>query len=113
MDVAVPELQKMDEAQVVLHLLLALGFADVLHLQAELDVPAHRQPGKQPEFLEDQDAIGSRPIHRRAIHQNLPRGLRLQTGDQVQQRGLATSRRTDDAEKLSRLNFKTYSVERQ
>ena len=95
----------MDEAQIVLHLLFALGFGDVLHLHAELDVAANRQPGKQAEFLKDQDAIGPRPAHRRAIDQNLSRSLRLQTGDQVQQRGLAASGRTDDAEKLSRASL--------
>src|SRR5882762_8060787 len=102
MDVAIPELGKMDKTQIVLHLLLALGFADVLHLHAELDVPADRKPGKQAKFLEDQDAIGPRSIHRRAIHQNFPGGLWMQPRDQVQQRGLPTSRRTDDAKKLSR-----------
>ncbi len=112
MNVAVSELRKMDEAQIVLHLLLALGFADVLHLHAELDVPANRQPRKQAKFLEDQDAISPGPTHRRAIHQNLSRGLRMQTGDQVQQCGLAASRRTDDAKELSRLHFKIDFVER-
>ncbi len=113
MDVALPEFRKMHQAQIVLHLLLALVFADVLHLHAELDVPANCQPRKQAEFLEDQDAIGSRPTHRRAIHQHLSRGLRTQARDQVQQRGLATSRRTDNAEKLSRLHFQADVVERQ
>ena len=113
MDIAVPELGKMNKTQIVLHLLLALGLREVLHLQAELDVAADRQPGKQAEFLEDQDTIGPRPAHRRAIHQNLPRGLGIQPGDQVQERGLATSRRTDDAKKLSRLHFQADIVERQ
>src|SRR4029077_14258782 len=113
MDVAVLELREMDKTQIVLHLLFALGFSHVLHLHAELDVAADRQPGKQSELLEDQDAIGPRTIHRRAIHQNFPGGLWMQPRDQVQQRGLAASRRTDDAKKLSRLHFKIDFVERE
>src|SRR4029077_6363611 len=65
------------------------------------------------EFLEDQDAIGPRSIHWHAIHQNFPGGLWMQPRDQVQQRGLAASRRTDDAKKLSRLHFKIDFVERE
>src|SRR5258708_28874723 len=101
MDVALSELRKMDEAQVILHLFLTLGFADVLHLHAELDVPADRQPWKQAEFLEDQNAIRSRPIHRRAIHQNLPRRMRMPPSEQINQRGISPSRATHDAKKLS------------
>src|SRR5271170_6344620 len=98
MDITVSELRKMDEAQIVLHLLFALGFRDVLHLHAKLDVSANGQPGEQAELLKDQNAIGPRSAHRGAIYENLARGLRMQAGDQMQQRGLATARGSDYAE---------------
>ena len=43
----------------------------------------------------------------------LPEVCGLQSRDQVQQRGLAASRRSDDAEKFSRLHLKIDVVERQ
>src|SRR5258708_12068229 len=110
MDVDLSDLRKMDEAQVILHLFLTLGFADVFHLHAELDVPADRQPGKQAEFLEDQNAISSGPIHRRAINQNLPRCLRMQPGYHMQQRTLSTSPRPTHAKKHSPLHSNTHLV---
>src|SRR5208282_2025930 len=113
MNIAIPEIQEMDKPQVVLHPLLALGFRDVLHLHAELDIPANRQPRKKAEFLKDQDAIGARPTDRLAIHQNLARGLGTESRDQMQQGGLATARGTDYAKEFSRPHFKINFVERQ
>ncbi len=67
MDIAVPELRKMDEAQIILHLLFALGFRDVLHLHAELDVSSNRQPGKQGRVPERSGCDRSR-VHSLARH---------------------------------------------
>jgi hypothetical protein len=52
-------------------------------------------------FLEDQDAVRARTLDGIAIDQDLAGGLRMQTGDQVQQRGLAATRGTDDADELA------------
>src|SRR5208337_4206258 len=72
-----------------LYFFFALGFADIFHLEAELDVAANCQPGKQSEFLENQDAVSSRATDGSAIDQNSSRGRRVQTGDQVQESRLA------------------------
>src|SRR2546423_3965725 len=84
-DVALLEFCEVDQPKIMLGLLMALGLWNALHLHAEFYVLSHGQPGKQTMILEDQDAIGSRALDRIAVYQNLAGGLRLQSGDQVQQ----------------------------
>src|SRR6516164_2762591 len=113
MNVALTEFCEMDETKVVVNFFLALSFRNAFHLHAELDVFSDREPWKEAVVLEDHDAIGSGTLHRSAIDQNLTRGLRMKSGDQVQERGLATTRRSNDAEKLTRSNLEIDVIERQ
>ena len=112
-DVALFKLRQMNEAQVIACLLLALGLGDAFHLHSEFDVLADRQPGEQAVLLEDEDAVGARTFDRLAVDQNLAGGLRLQPGDQMQQRGLAATRGADDADELSSLHLQVDVVESQ
>ena len=110
-NVAVFELAKVYQPQIVLRLLAALGFRNPFIFMPNSTFCADREPGKQSMILEDQDAIGSGPSNGIAVHQDLTRGLRIESGNQVQQRGLAAAGWTNDAEKFSRANFKIDVVE--
>ena len=111
MDVALFELCQMHEAQIVARLLFALGLGDAFHLHAELDVLADGEPGEQAVFLEDQDAVGARALHGFAVDQDLAGSLRVQARDQMQQRGLAATGGTDDADELSGAHLQIDVVE--
>ena len=52
-------------------------------------------------------------LDRFAVDQHLTGSRRLQTSDQVQQSGLAATRRTNDAEELTGLHLQVDVVERQ
>ena len=64
-------------------------------------------------LLEDHDAVGAGPCDWNAVDEDLSRSLRVQACNQMQQRGLAASRGTDDAEKFSRFDLQVNLVERQ
>src|SRR6202045_542664 len=105
MGVTTLKLPEMHEAQIVTGLLFPLRLADPLHLHTELDVLADGEPGKKAQFLENQDAVRARPPDRLAVNKYLTRGLWVQSGNQMQQRGLAASGRPHHAEKLARLDL--------
>src|SRR5947209_7395214 len=113
MNVAVPEIRQVHEPEIVLNLLFTFGLGDVLHLHAELDVPTYRQPREEAQLLENQNAICSWSADRGAVDENLAGGLRMKSGDQVQERGLTAPRRPDDAQELSRLYLKADVIQRQ
>ena len=81
---------------------LALVRADSLHLQPELDVLAHRLPGKQRVLLEHHAAIGAGARDGLAIHPHPPAARRTEARDGVQQRGFAAARGADDGNELAR-----------
>ena len=112
-DVAVRELRELYQAQVIPGFPLALCLRNALHLQAEFDIVCDRQPGKEPELLENQDPVSARPVYRLAVNQDTARRGLLQPGNQMQQRGLAASRRADNAEKLAGFDLQVDSVKRQ
>ena len=113
MDVAFFELSEMHQSKVILDSVATLSLGNTLHLHSELNVLADGQPWKQGVILKDHDAIGSRTLHRLSIDQNLTGSLRLQAGNQVQERGLAATRWSDDAEKFSGTNFKIDVIQRE
>src|SRR5260370_12826727 len=113
MGITVPKLREMHEAQIVTGLRFPLRLADALHLHSELDVLADGEPGKKAQFLENQDAIGARPLDRLAVNQYLTRRWCMQSGNQMQEGGLAASRGPNDAEKLARPNLEIDVIKRQ
>src|ERR1700726_3213366 len=98
MGVTILKLPEMHEAQIVTGLLFPLRLADPLHLHSELDVLADGDPGKEAQVLENQDAVRARTLDRLAVHKYLTRSLWLQSGNQMQQGGLAASGRSHHAE---------------
>ncbi|MNI52086.1 hypothetical protein D3C73_1068440 [compost metagenome] len=80
-------------------------FGDVLEFQRQRHVVFQRQPGVQRMFLEHQRAAGMRARHRLAVGQNAALRRHFQPGRQMQQRGLAAARRTDQGDELASLDF--------
>src|SRR6185437_9361861 len=106
MDVAVLKLVKMNQAKIISDLGFALGLGDLLHSHSKLDVLSDRQPWKKPKFLENQNAVGSRPLYRRVIDQNISRRLLMKPSEKIMQRGLSATGGTSKAEELVKLNVR-------
>ena len=70
----------------------ALGGRHALELQAEGHALGHRQPGKQRVLLEHHAAMRIHVAHLAAIDHDAAGAGRLETGDQVQQRGRSPRR---------------------
>src|SRR6202023_442688 len=68
---------------------------------------------KKAQFLENQDAVRARPLHRLAVNKYLTRSLWVQSGNQMQKGGLAASGRSHDAEKLARPNLQVDVIKSQ
>src|SRR5260370_31908027 len=113
MGITVPKLREMHEAQIVAGVVIPLPLADALHLHSELDVLADGEPGKKAQLLENQDAVGARPPDRLAVNQYLTRRWCMQSGNQMQEGGLAAARGPHDAEKLARPNLEIDVIKRQ
>src|SRR5215831_12114239 len=113
MNIALFKLCEMNQFQIVADLLLALRLGHALHLHAELDVFSHCQPWKQSVFLEDENAVGTRPLDRLAVDGDFTGGLGMKSCNQVQERRLAATGGPDDADEFSRLNLKIDLVERE
>src|ERR1700678_3836403 len=83
---------------------VALGFGDVTDFHAKLDVGERGSPRQQQVLLKHIANIG-RPESARAnrlpVPANLARIRRNETADQVQERGLSASRRSDNADDLA------------
>ena len=75
-----------------------------LHLQAELDVLAHRLPGKQRILLKHHAAVGAGAVHRLAVDGDDARGRLEEAGDRVEQRRLSAAGGTDDRDELAGLD---------
>ena len=69
--------------------------------QAEADVVADGQPGEDAALLEDEDPPRSGPSDRLPLDEHLAPRRRQEAADDVQQRGLAATRRADDADELA------------
>ena len=68
--------------------------------QAEGDVFADRQPGKQRIGLEHHAAIRPRPRHRPTGQQHFARRRAVETGDDAQQGRFSASRRAEDGDEI-------------
>src|SRR5579872_6820858 len=112
MDVAVLKLVKMNQAKIISDLGFALGLGDLLHSHSKLDILSDCQPREKTELLKNQNAVGSRPLYRRVIDQNIARRLLMKPGDQMKQRGLPATGGTDNAEELAGLNLQANIFER-
>ncbi len=75
---------------------LALAALHALHLQAELDVLAHRLPGEQRVLLKHHAAVGARSRDRIAVDGDFAAGRLEKAGDRVEQRGFSAARWADD-----------------
>src|ERR1700686_3997438 len=113
MSVAVLELGEMNQAQVILSFLLALSFGNGFHQHTKLDVLAYREPGKQAEFLEDENSVGTSTLDNFVVHQHVSRCCLVKSGDQVQQRGFSAARWSHNAEKFACFHFQIDVIERE
>jgi hypothetical protein len=77
---------------------LRLGHAG--QFQAEADVGQHVLPGQQGVVLEHHAAFGARAFDRHAVEGDAPGAGFDETGNQVQQRGLATAGRAEGHQQL-------------
>src|SRR3954453_10754013 len=77
---------------------LRLGHATLA--QAEGDVLAHRQPGKQRVGLEHHAAIGAGAGHLASIEHHTSAGRAIEAGDDAKQRGLAAAGRAEDGDEV-------------
>src|SRR5699024_1379667 len=78
-------------------LLGALGRRDALRAQPEGDVVQHRQPREHRVLLEHHAALHPGPDDRCTVEQDLPRAGGDQSGDRLQQGGLAAPGQPDQA----------------
>src|SRR5690349_7045601 len=113
MDVTLLKFGEMHEFQIVARPLLALGLWNSLHLHSEFDVLGDGQPGKESMFLENENPICAGAGYGMAVDEHLTRRLRMQAGDQMQQRGLSAARGTNDAEELTGPNLQVDVIERE
>ena len=91
-----------DQPEILVRAPAALGLRHPAHAHAELDVAARGEPGEQRVFLEHDAAIRTGPVNGLAVETDLAVGGIDETGDQVEQGGLAAPRRADHADHLAR-----------
>jgi len=87
--------------------LCTLRLFNAVHFHAEGDVPAHRHVRIERIGLKhhgDVPVCRLDPVHAVAPDRDFPGGDVLQTGDHVEQGGLATARRADEDEEFAFLN---------
>src|ERR1044071_5507926 len=82
---------------------LATGFSlePVFSAQAEHDVLQHREPGKEPVFLEQHEAIMVWAFDRLAIQRDAAFVNFFKARDHVEQRGLNAAGRSEENHKLA------------
>jgi len=89
------EILQPDQFQGLSGAYLVLRRRQALHLGAEDHVLPHREPGKQGGLLEHHGAVRTRLADPRAIDFEAAGGGRFETGQQVEQGGLAAARRPE------------------
>ena len=80
--------------------LVALRLGHAALAQAEGDVLAHGQPGKQRVGLEHHAAVGARAGHLASVEHHASAGRAIEAGDDAQQRGLAAAGRAEDGDEV-------------
>src|SRR6516165_9521189 len=96
---------KSDYADQPLDGLITLYGGHALALQAVRDVAPHGEPGKQRVLLEHYAPLGAGTLYCSAINQNLPIG-RQKSADDVKQRALAATGRTDNRHEFAVVDIK-------
>src|SRR5690349_6384582 len=94
------EALKPDELEVLIGAVVAFRAGHTGQLQAEFDVGADVEPREERSFLEDDDAVPPRPGDGVAADEHFAGGRLFEAGDDVQERGLAASRRSKEANEL-------------
>src|SRR5215475_11127393 len=78
------------------------------HFKTESDVAERGAPGeKLGKILKHDASVHAMAVHLLAADADLARHRREETGDDVQQRGLAATRRPDDADEFRRADVKS------
>ena len=78
-----------------------LRLGDAAQLQTKSNIADDTCPGQQRKILKDEGTVGTRSRHGLAVHFDLTGSRRQETGNDLQQRGFATSRRTQDGRELA------------
>src|SRR5437879_5185051 len=112
MRVGIGEFLQLDEPELVAGDLLALGVSHALHLEAERHIAERGAPREQlREILKHDAAIQPVAINLLAADAYLAAGWLEESGDQVEQGGLAAARRTDDAEELGLIDVEARALD--
>src|SRR5215467_14496840 len=77
-----------------------LGDRRAANGEAEADVLPHRQPRKEGGLLEDETPLRRRRGHALPERPQIARGHRLETGDEIEQRALAATGRSQEGDEL-------------
>ena len=94
-----------DQLEVLPGLPVALAACDAAHAQAEFDIAERGEPRiKRIVALEDDAAIGARPVDRRTANPDVARGGPFEARDHVEDRGLAAAAGAQQAEELARFD---------
>ena len=99
-----PEAVEVHGVQQLVGLVVALPPGDASELQGQLDVRSDRQPREQRRLLEHESDPSS-PVDRAG-------GGLVEPGDEVEEGGLAASRRADEADELAGCDVEVDAVER-
>src|SRR5262245_31459553 len=103
---------ELDQPQLLERDLLALGLADALHFEPEGDVAKRGTPGKElRKILEHDAAVGALAADSLTADADLAAGRREKSRDDVEQRGLAAARRTQQAKELRLLHVEADAVD--
>src|SRR3977135_282248 len=101
MRIGLREFLELDQAQLLERDLLALGLADAFHLEPEGDVAKRGAPGKElRKVLEHNAAVGALAADGLTADADFSAGRHEKSRDDVEQRGLATARGSQEAEEL-------------
>src|SRR5262249_26336004 len=100
-----------DHARVSRRELTPIAPRHALTLEAELDVLEHRAPRKQRVALEHHATIGSGARDVPAVHPDRAARQRLEAGREMEERALAASRRSHDAEEFPVAHRKVHLLE--
>src|SRR5262245_66542777 len=110
---AVPKSSQPRSLQHAFNDLSSIGLAVICtQRQTESNIVLNGQPRKQSSLLKDHTTIRPRSFDRLAVHEDLSGGWRLETGNQVQQRGFAAAARTDQRNDLPVLHRQTDIIQR-
>ena len=100
MRITLPEPGQTYQRDLLAHPRLPFGSRNPAFAQAEFDVLLNREPRKQRIFLEHDAAIGTRFEDRLSIDPHLAAAGLFESRDDVQQRCLSTTARTEHGEEL-------------